>query len=267
MQNYLIDSHCHLDYFDFSMELDQVIYRAKKAGIKKILTICTEPEKLSKIIQISENYKNIFFSVGLHPLSVSKGSYFSVSDLIEISKHPKMIGIGETGLDYFYSKDNKEEQIKNFEMHIKASQKTKIPLIVHSRSADDDMIKILLKNFKKKEFNCVMHCFSSGEKLAKAITKLNFYISLSGIITFKKSLELRKVIKNVPKNLILLETDSPYLSPVPLRGKKNEPSHLIHTCNYLSDFLGINNNEFKALTTSNFYNLFKKAKKYEKEKL
>ncbi len=267
MDSYLIDSHCHLDYFDFSLELDQVIFRAKKSGVKQILTICTEPEKLSKIIQISEKYKNVFFAAGLHPLNVGKGTHFTFSDLIEISKHPKMIGIGETGLDFFYSKDNKEEQIKNFEMHIAVSQKTKIPLIVHSRSADNDMIKILLKNFKKKEFNCVMHCFSSGENLAKTTTKLNFYVSLSGIVTFKKSEELRKIIKNIPKKLILLETDSPYLSPVPLRGKRNEPSHLMHTCEYLSDFFDLDINEFKALTTSNFYELFKKAKKYEKEKL
>lgn len=265
MQNYIIDSHCHLDYFDFSIELDQVIDRATKAGIKKMLTICTEPEKLTKIIQISEKYKNIFFSVGLHPLNVGKSNHFSLSNLIEISKHPKMIGIGETGLDYFYSKDNRADQIKNFEMHISVSQETKIPLIVHSRSADDDMIEILSKNFQKKQFNCVMHCFSSGEKLAKATTNLNFFISLSGIITFKKSVELREIIKNIPKELILLETDSPYLSPVPVRGKKNEPSHLKHTCDYLSDFFDLDVNEFKALTTTNFYNLFKKAKKYDRE--
>ena len=267
IKNYIIDSHCHLDYFDYHNEINDVINRASKNNIKKMLTICTNPANLDLVKNISEKYEQIFFAAGQHPLNLTQQNKFTEKDLLEISKHPKMIGIGETGLDYHYSVDNKKDQKKFFEWHISVSQETKIPLIVHSRSADMDMIDILKKKFYQKSFNCVMHCFSSGEKLAEEVINLDFYISISGIITFKGNDKLINIIKQIPKNRILIETDCPYLSPSPLRGKKNEPSHLIHTSKYISEILKIDENEFNNLTSSNFYRLFKKVKKYEKKYL
>ena len=268
MKNYIIDSHCHLDYFKEKKELENLIKRASENNIKKMLTICTNPQNLNIIKSISESYNQIFFAAGQHPLNLNNNDFtFSKEDLYNISKHPKMVGIGETGLDYFYSEKNKEDQKYFFNWHISISQESKIPLIVHSRSADEDMIKILKKRFNQKKFNCVMHCFSSGEKLAEEVVNLGFYISISGIITFKNSENLRKIIKKIPTNRILIETDSPYLSPVPFRGKKNEPSFLVHTSKYLSKLLGINLNDFNNLTSSNFYRLFKKVKEYEKKYL
>ena len=219
----IIDSHCHLDFDKFENDLDQVINRAKGSGVSKILTICTKKNNLNKNINICEKNDFIFFAYGLHPLNIGKEK-IDTKEILRISDHKKMIGIGETGLDYFYSKENIHLQKKSFIDHIKISQKTQLPLIIHSRDADEDMQTILNEEYKKNPFMAVMHCFSSGKSLANTAIELGFYLSMSGIITFPKSNELCDIFSRVPIDKILVETDSPYLSPVPFRGKRNEPS-------------------------------------------
>ena len=254
----IIDSHCHLDYDKFENDLDQVINRAKGSGVSKILTICTKKNNLNKNINICEKNDFIFFAYGLHPLNVGKEK-IDTKEILRISDHEKMIAIGETGLDYFYSKDNIHLQKKSFIEHIKISQKTKLPLIIHSRDADEDMQTILNEEYKKKPFMAVMHCFSSGKSLANTAIKLGFYLSMSGIITFPKSNELCDIFSSVPIDKILVETDSPYLSPVPFRGKRNEPSYIINTVKKGAEIFSISSNSFSEITSKNFNRLFKKA--------
>ncbi len=255
----LVDSHCHLDFSTFDGDLDNIIIRAQKAGIKIMLTICTKPGDLEKVLKIAENYDSVYFACGLHPLNIQEGNTFTYKQLIDLSHHPKMIGIGETGLDYFYSSDSAEPQKKSFALHIEIARRTKLPLIVHSRSADSDMIKILRREYKKESFKCVMHCFSSGLELANVAIELGFYISISGIATFPKSIELRQILKGIPLDRILVETDSPYLAPVPFRGKRNEPAHVAKTAAFMSNFFNLELTDFRRITTKNFMRLFSKV--------
>ena len=256
----LVDSHCHLDFPEFEKDLDSVISKALKVGVYRMLTICTKPINLEKVLTIVEKYPSVYFAAGSHPLHVQDPLLFSYEKLISISKHPKMLGIGETGLDYFYSVENAELQKENFKLHIKAARDTNLPLIVHSRSADEDMIKILSDEFSVGKFDCVLHCFSSGVELANLAIKLGFYISISGIATFPKSIELRGILSNVPLNRILIETDSPYLSPVPNRGKRNEPSFVADTSKYMATFFNLTDSEFRKTTTENFNRIFGEIK-------
>ena len=254
----IIDSHCHLDFDKFEDDLDKVINRAKDSGVSKILTICTKKNNLNKNINICENNDFIYFAYGLHPLNVGKEK-IEIKEILKISNHKKMIAIGETGLDYFYSKENISLQKKNFIEHIKISQKTKLPLIIHSRDADEDMQSILCEEYRKKPFLAVMHCFSSGQDLANTAIELGFYLSMSGIITFPKSYELCNIFSKVPIEKILVETDAPYLSPVPFRGKRNEPSYISNTVKKGAEIFEISQNSFSNITSKNFNRLFKKA--------
>ena len=254
----IIDSHCHLDFDKFDHDLDKVISRAKDSGVSKILTICTKKYNLNKNINICENNDFIFFAYGLHPLNVGKEK-IGTKEILKTSKHKKMIAIGETGLDYFYSKENIDSQKKSFIEHIKLSQNIRLPLIIHSRDADEDMQTILVEEYRKKPFLAVMHCFSSGQSLANTAIDLGFYLSMSGIITFPKSNELREIFSRVPIDKILVETDSPYLSPVPFRGKRNEPSYINNTIKKGAEIFSINTNHFSEITSKNFNRLFKKA--------
>lgn len=254
----IVDSHCHLDFNKFDHDLDQVIKRAKDSGISKILTICTNKNKLQKNISICENYSFIFFAYGLHPLYVEKEN-ISIKEIQNITKHKKMVAIGETGLDYFYNKDNITIQKKSFIEHIELAQNMELPLIIHSREADQDMEKILRKEYAKHPFNAVMHCFSSGQSLAQTAVELGFYLSMSGIITFPKSNDLRNIFSKIPINKILVETDSPYLSPVPFRGKRNEPSLINNTIKIGAEIFSMHPNSFSKITSKNFNHLFKKA--------
>ena len=264
MKNYelspIIDSHCHLDFPDFDDDLKETIKRAEDFGVIKMLTICTKPSELKKVLNISETYSSVFFAVGSHPLSIAKGDVFSHKQLLEISQHSKMIGIGETGLDYFYSSENSDEQKRHFRLHISVARETGLPLIVHSRTADEDMANLLLEEYKNGPFDCVMHCFSSGEALAKIAIELGFYLSISGIAAFPKNEELRSLFAGVPKNRILVETDSPYLAPPPYRGRRNEPAYVSYTTDLIAEYLGISRNDFRKQTTKNFNTLFKKSK-------
>ena len=255
----LVDSHCHLDFNDFEKDLPKVIQRARTAGVTKILTICTKMSNLEETIKIAEEYDLVYFAFGLHPLNVGKEK-ITQKDILQIVDHEKMIGIGETGLDYYYSKETTALQKTSFEEHIELSQSLGLPLIIHSRSADVDMSEILEKQYKKKSFEAVMHCFASGELLARTAINLGFYLSMSGIITFPKSVELTNIFARVPTNRILIETDSPYLAPAPFRGKRNEPSFVAHTCKKGAEILGMNEEIFRNTTTKNFENLFWKVK-------
>lgn len=257
----IVDSHCHLDFPELLKDIDNVVCRAKRRGVCKFVTICTKEEDLEKVISLAESFKEIYFAFGLHPMNVSGSSKISLESLLEAAKHPKMIGIGETGLDYYYTVETKELQIESLITHIVAARKTNLPLIIHSRNADEDMENILVGEFDREPFKCVMHCFSSGEKLARVTTELGFYLSMSGIVTFPKSEDLRKIFSKIDKNRILLETDSPYLAPVPNRGKKNEPAFTADTAKVGAEIFKLNEYDFRRLTTENFYNLFEKVGK------
>ena len=254
----IVDSHCHLDFDKFDEDFADVIERAKKSGVSKILTICTKKEQLIKNINICNHNKFIFFAYGMHPLNIGKEE-IKISEIEKISKNNKMIAIGETGLDYFYNKDNITLQKKSFIDHIELSKKTNLPLIIHSRDADEDMEKILKTEYLKQPFSAVMHCFSSGQSLANTAIELGFYLSMSGIITFPKSDNLRNIFSKVPIDKILVETDSPYLSPVPFRGKRNEPSFILNTAKVGASIYSMSINRFSEITSKNFDRLFKKA--------
>ena len=201
----------------------------------------------------------IYYAAGSHPMSVADEPMVSVDDLLSIAKNPKMIGIGETGLDYYYTQETKATQIKSLEIHIEAARQAKLPLIIHSRSADKDMADILQNESNNGPYSCVMHCFSSSKELAHTALDLGFYLSMSGIAAFPKSEELRSIFKSVPTNQILVETDAPYLAPPPYRGKRNEPAYVVHTANAAAQLFNIPYEDFALKTTNNFFRLFKKA--------
>lgn len=257
----IIDSHCHLDFPELISDITNVISRAKQRGVTKFVTICTKEEDLGKVVELAENFEDIYFAFGLHPMSVTTTDSVSLETLIIASRHPKMVGIGETGLDYYYTSNTKELQKKSLIIHIDAARKTKLPLIIHSRNADEDMARILEEEYRKEKFNCVMHCFSSGEMLAKVTSELGFYLSMSGIITFPKSDGLRKIFSKISTSQILLETDSPYLAPVPHRGKKNEPAFTVDTAKVGADVFNLSEVDFRRQTTENFYKIFSKVRK------
>ncbi len=256
----MVDSHCHLDFPEFRQELDQVVARAKEAGVNRIVTICTRPSKNRTTIEIVENYPQIYFAQGIHPHYAATEAELNTGDLIELAKHPKMVGIGESGLDYHYTKESAKAQKKSFVHHIMAAQETGLPLIVHARAADKDMQEILRSEYDNKPFTCVMHCFSAGQKLAEECLKIGFYLSFSGILTFRNADELRDIFLLTPRDRILVETDSPYLAPVPFRGKTNEPAYVRKIIEYGANLMQLDVNEFAELTTGNFFRLFSKAK-------
>jgi len=255
----IVDSHCHLDFPDFEGEIPDLVARANDAGVKRMVTICTKLKNEPSVRKIAEEHEAVYYAAGTHPMSAASEPLASVDQLIEISQHPKMVGIGETGLDYHYTAESAEIQKTSLRIHIEAARETDLPLIIHSRAADEDMAAILKDEFKKGQYKCVMHCFSSSVELAKLSLELGFYLSMSGIITFKKSEELRSIFKLAPIDQVLVETDSPYLSPVPFRGKRNEPSYTAHTAEVGATIYGVDYTAFANQTTKNFNRLFSKA--------
>lgn len=255
----LVDSHCHIDFPEFDKDLDATVLRAQDAGISKILTICTKPKYLLRVLEIANHYPNIFFAVGSHPLNKHEDDYFTREEILAITSHPKMVGIGETGLDYFYSTENSEKQKEHFRLHISLARECSLPLIVHSRSADEDMERILKEEYRLGHFDCVLHCFSSGIELANTAIDLGFYLSISGIAAFPKSEDLRNIFSLSPLNRLIVETDSPYLAPPPFRGKRNEPSYVALTAKVMAEHLKISEASFREKTTDNFNRLFKKT--------
>jgi len=236
MKNYLIDTHAHLDFPELYNRLDQVLKNALENNVKKIVTISTNLNKIDKIIEISKNYKEIFHTVGVHPNEVLKDKNNSNYEMIlNLSKNEKCVGIGECGLDYHYGNDSKAEQKASFITQIQVSRATNLPLIIHARDADKDMINILENEYKKGPFKAILHCFSSGKDLALCGINLGFYISFSGIVTFKSAKLIQEIAMLIPDDKILVETDAPYLSPTPLRGSVNEPKNCSITAKYLAD--------------------------------
>jgi len=251
----MIDSHCHLDYEPLLSNLDKVIQRSKDIGIKKILTICTTLNSFIKIKDIVKRDEMIFGTYGIHPHEVKDNKIDSSTIVDEISKNSKIIGIGETGLDFFYNHSEKSDQIKSFEVHIEAALKLKIPLIIHSRNAEKEMLDVF-NNYRNENLKILMHCFTGSKNFAEKLLSFNAYFSASGIITFKNSKELQKTFEFIPFDKLLIETDSPYLAPEPHRGKKNEPSFVIHTAEKLANLKNVSSIELINKTSSNFENLF-----------
>lgn len=255
----LVDSHCHLDFPDFNGELPQILARARAAGVTRMVTICTRLRQEPQVRAIAEAHDGVFYAAGTHPMSAAEEPLVSVEDLVALSRHPKLVGIGESGLDYHYTAESAAIQQASLRIHIEAAQETQLPLIIHARAADDDMASILREGMKIRPYPCVMHCFSSGAALAQEALEMGFYLSMSGIATFPKSGALRAIFAAAPLNRILLETDSPYLAPVPHRGRRNEPAYTAFTAKTGAQLFGLTEAEFAAVTSANFDRLFTKA--------
>jgi TatD DNase family protein len=256
----LVDSHCHLDFPEFAAELNAVVARAREAGVKTCVSIGTTLEKFPQVLAVAERFENVWCSVGIHPHEAEKELLADAAPLLERAAHKKVVGIGETGLDYYYEHSPRKEQIGNFRAHIKAARETGLPLIVHTRDAEDDTIAILREEMRAGAFTGLIHCFTGTQKLADAALELGFCISVSGIATFKKSDDLRAVIATVPLNRLLVETDAPYLAPMPYRGKRNEPAFVVNTAAVLAQVKGVSPDEIARATTENFFRLFTRAK-------
>lgn len=254
----LVDSHCHLDFPDFAEERDAVIARALAAGVERMVTISTRVKRFPGVLEIAESHEAVYCSVGTHPHNAAEELDVAADELIRLAAHPKVVAIGEAGLDYFYDRSPRGAQAQGFRTHIAAARETGLPLVIHSRDADDDMAAILEEETGKGAFPFILHCFSSGRELAEAGVKLGGYVSFSGILTFKKSEELRDIAKGVPHDRLLVETDAPYLAPIPFRGKRNEPAHVVHTAAVLGETIGVGADEIAAITTDNFFRLFTK---------
>ena len=255
MKNYLIDTHAHLDFPELYNRLDEVLKNALDNGVKRIVTISTNLNKIDKIIEISKNYEEVYHTVGVHPNEVLKDKNNSNYEMIlNISKNEKCVGIGECGLDYHYGNDSKAEQKASFITQINVSRATNLPLIIHARDADKDMINILENEYKNGPFKAILHCFSSGKDLALCGLNLGFYISFSGIVTFKSAKLIQEIATLIPDDKILVETDAPYLSPTPLRGSVNEPKNCSITAKYLAD---IRKCEFSTFIDQLYMNSFK----------
>mgnify|MGYP001337305042 FL=1 len=251
----MIDSHCHLDHEPLKSDLSNIIKRSKDVGIEKLLTISTSVESFQKIKNIINEDEIIFGTIGIHPHETDNNE-ISIDYIVKnFEENPKIIGIGETGLDFYYNNSDKEKQIKSFKKHIEASIETNSPLIVHSRNAEDETFEILNK-YQGEKLKILMHCFTGSKNFAEKLLKLNAFFSASGIITFKNSIDLQETFKILPLEKILIETDSPYLAPVPNRGKKNEPSFLSYTAQKLAEIKDLSKQEITKITTKNFNNLF-----------
>ncbi|QPC93127.1 TatD family hydrolase [Mesorhizobium sp. INR15] len=254
----LVDSHCHLDFPDFAEERAAIVARAKAAGVGRMVSISTRVKRFQQIFEIAEAFDEVYCSVGTHPHNAAEELDITTADLVRLSAHPKVVAIGEAGLDYFYDKAPREEQAQGFRNHIAAARQTGLPLVIHSRDADDDMAAILEDETGKGAFPFILHCFSSGRRLAEIGVALGGYVSFSGILTFKNSPELRAIAADVPRDRLLVETDAPYLAPIPFRGKRNEPAYVAHTAKVLAEAIGVSDDEIAALTTDNFFRLFSK---------
>jgi len=257
----LVDSHCHLDFPDYAGQVDRIVARAAEAGVGVCLSIGTELKKFPGVKAVAEKFPNVWCSVGVHPHESEKELLDDEAALIAETAHPKVVGIGETGLDYYYEHSPWQPQQKNFRAHIAAARQTGLPVIVHTRDADDDTIDILRDEMAKGAFTGLIHCFTGTQKLADAALELGLYISVSGIATFKNSAALRDVIKTVPLERLLVETDAPFLSPVPYRGKTNEPAFVVHTAKMLAELKGVTQDALAAATTDNFFRLFSKVQR------
>ncbi|WP_137392089.1 TatD family hydrolase [Rhodoligotrophos defluvii] len=254
----VVDSHCHLDFPEFA-DLDAVVARARDAGVTKMVTISTKVRQFAKIRAIAEAYDDVFCTVGTHPHNADEEMDVTADDLAELARHPKVVGIGEAGLDYHYGYSARENQMAGFRVHAEAARRTGLPLVVHSRSAEDDTARVLEEEMGKGAFQPLLHCFSSEARLAERSLALGAYVSFSGIISFKTAQALRDIVAAVPMDKLLVETDAPYLAPVPMRGKVNEPAYVVHTLKVLAEVKGLGAQEMADITTANFHRLFAKV--------
>ena len=259
----ITDSHCHLDFPDFDADRDDIVARAVSAGVTRMVTICTKLRSEPQVRAIAETYAPVFYAAGAHPMSAASEPLASADELTNLARHPKFVGIGETGLDYHYTAESADIQQQSLRIHIEAARRTGLPLIIHSRAADDDMARILAEEHRAGAFACVMHCFSSGQALADAALDLGFYLSMPGIAAFPKSTDLRAIFAAAPVERILVETDAPYLAPPPFRGKRNEPAYTVHTAKVGAELYGMDYATFAAQTQANFERLFNKAATYK----
>ena len=257
----LIDSHCHLDFPELATDEAGVLARARTAGVAGMLTIGTRLDQFERVRAIAERHGNVWCSVGVHPHEAKEEGQHTPDRLIEATRHPKVVGIGETGLDFYYEHSPRDEQSKSFRVHIAAARQTGLPLIVHTRDADAETGDMLEEEYAKGAFPGVIHCFSSGPEVARRALALGLYISISGIVTFKAAESLRTIVRNIPLERLLVETDSPYLAPIPKRGKTNEPAYVAHTAAKVAELKGIGIAELEAATTENFFRLFAKAER------
>ena len=255
----LVDSHCHLDFNDFEEDFEDILERAREKGVTAMLNAGNNIDELDKQLEISEKYPFIYTAVGVHPHNASEYETITAEDIIAKTEHKKVVAIGECGLDYYYDYSPKEIQVKVFIEHIKAAQKTGLPLIIHNRDSDDDLIAVLDEHYKIAPFTGEIHCFSSSKKLADFALSIGFYISASGMITFNKSNELRDIFAEVPLEKLLVETDAPFLAPVPMRGRRNESSFVVYTAEKLAQLKDISFEKLAEITSNNFYDLFRKA--------
>jgi TatD DNase family protein len=255
----LVDSHCHLDFPDFSTELEAIVARARAAGVGRIVTISTRVNRHAQVVAISERFPDVFCSVGTHPHYSHEEADVDAKKLIGISKHPKVVAIGEAGLDYFRNNSPRDAQIQSFRKHIAAARETGLPVVIHSRDCDTDMAQVLREESGKGAFTAVLHCFTGGRELAFTAVELGHYVSFTGILTFKNSNALCDIAAELPADRILVETDAPYLAPLPYRGKRNEPAYVVETAKFLGDSRGVLMEEITRQTTENFFRLFNKV--------
>lgn len=258
----LIDSHCHLDFPDFADELPEVVARAEEAGVARMITICTRSRDVDRVRSIADAHPSVYFAAGIHPHEAGDDR-MTAEDLARLADHPKMVGIGETGLDYFYDHSPREDQRARFREHLDAARDLELPVIIHTRDAEEDTMGLLAEagagEFRDgKALKGLIHCFSGTQQLADYSVKIGFCISFSGIVTFKKAQELRDIASSIPPDRLLVETDAPYLAPVPKRGKRNEPAYVVHTAQLLADHLGYDRHVFAQATTANVLRLFSK---------
>ena len=258
----LVDSHCHLDFPDFAAELDAVVARARAAGVGRMVTISTRVKKHAQVIGIAEKYPDVFCSVGTHPHYAAEEPDIDAKTLIALAKHPKIVAIGEAGLDYHYDTSPRQQQAKSFRQHIAAARQTGLPLVIHSRDCDADMARILEEETGQGAFTAVLHCFTGSRDLAFKAIELGHYVSFTGILTFKRSDELRAISAALPGDRVLVETDAPYLAPLPYRGKRNEPAYVVETARVLAQACGVAADLIAQRTTENFFRLFSKVPRH-----
>jgi TatD DNase family protein len=255
----LIDSHCHLDFPDFASELDDVVTRARTAGISRLVTISTRVKRFAGVLAITERFPEVYCSVGTHPHYAHEELDITAADLVAHTQHPKVVALGEAGLDYHYDRSPRDAQERGFRTHIAAARETGLPLVIHSREADADTARILEEEAGQGAFPAVLHCFTGGADLARRAIALGLSISFTGILTFKNSTALRAIAAGLPADRILVETDAPYLAPLPFRGKRNEPAYVVETAKILAETRGVSFDEIAQQTSENFFRLFGKV--------
>lgn len=258
-KNIIVDSHCHLDMEQFKDEVDQIVERAAENHVKFMQTICTRISNFPNILAIAKRYDNVCCSVGVHPCEVEIDNIVSVKELVQFAQNQEVVGLGETGLDYYHPGFNKEAQKQSFLNHIEASRQTGLPVIIHCRDAEKDCLTYLKEEKAKGDFKALIHCFTGSQTFAKSVLEIGLYISMSGIVTFKNATDLQNIAKIIPLDRLLVETDAPYLAPMPYRGKRNEPGYTKYTCDFIAHLKGLIPEDVSSATTKNFFNLFNKS--------